>query len=167
MADLADRVRELTRATIEIMADYAGDGGMGVDDLLELLGEIRLLKVNVSNLEGFVEAEGVQKWASMGLPKLYDGWAVKSGSRRVIREHESLLSVIAKASGLTMGLEGEWSHDDGELVAEVTHAIAQCLPATVAWKVTVLREKGIEPDDFSEWERGRKRLVYEPVEEAE
>lgn len=133
-------------------------GGCDVDQLLEVLAALRLHKELTQQLIDYVEAEVVTGWGDPKAEREVEAgkWVVKSGSRRVFREHESVMGAIV-AEGLDLSVEEQGA----------VHAIAKCLPASVGWKVGALRDLGIDPDDFSEWERGRRRVVFVPADERE
>ncbi len=154
--ELHDRVHRAVGNVSGICADYTAYAGMAQGELLALVSAVRRLKEEVATLMDYVEAEVIQGWGPDPKAKvetLLGTWEVKKGSTRKWPDPEMLM----------MDLTAESDPPAASLV----HAIAQCLPANVAWRVTALRERGLDPDDYSEWEGGRRRLVFIPKEDVD
>lgn len=152
---LALGVDEVTARLVEL---WNLDGPDDLNGKLALLAAAREMVEAAKVVAEYCETDAIAALPAKKYAVEGGEWEKKSGSRRVIRDHETVMAAVTGLDDLPEPVHGAWR--------EMIHVIAGCLPASLAWKVgnekagTGLRGRGLDPDLFSEWESGRARLVF-------
>lgn len=143
----------------QLVAAWSMDSPRDLNAALALLAAAREMVESAKTVVEYVELDLLQRFPGKVLSVEGGSWIVASGSRREFREHESLLTEIAHTVCDT------WIDDEEK--AELLHAIAGCLPASVGWKVGALKELDVDPELFCEWKSGKKTLRFEATKDLE
>lgn len=130
--------------------------------LLIQLAEIRQVRTRLALTERAVEdlaadllTDKVTEIPGLGAVE------VRKGATRKAWQSADLLRHVIRHD-LTEGTGGEIPSDPMALVDHVTATVTACLPVTpsVGWRVTALRDRGVDVDEWCETTPGRKTVQF-------
>ncbi len=149
------------RQTLADLGDWPSLA-LGLRDLNALISDLRLLA-------GEVEGDVVKLLPQKRVP--LDDETMIERKRAVSRKHWDsllLLDKVVRTALDPMGT-GEITVGVAEGIDIVKTAIAETAPFTgsLGWRVTALRNMGIEPEDYCEVDYGREGIRFVPIETRE
>lgn len=132
------------------------------DDLaaLELLFDLREARQKLAEIEASVEAVAAQRMAA---PKVeWPGFVAerKGGADRKSWEHDRLAWAVVHP--LCVDVNGETDDTAAALVAQVRDRLLNCA-AVSYWRVTQLRQLGLNPSDYCSTTTGRRTVHVQRV----
>lgn len=158
---IAALVQQLGELSDDVDAEYSeainAEGGIGIESMIVALLALREAKRGIDLLYRRIENDVIRGTDKKSFTIEGAGEVqIKTSTKRNDWNHDALWrTVVARA------LDEREMDDDG-VIAEpsyetVARVLAEC--ARPSWRVTPLRDRGIDPDEFSHVEYGAKSVV--------
>lgn len=141
---------------------------LDVDDTTEavvrLLDDLRTQRKRLAELEAFVEAAAVNRIPYSKGPQRFGDLLVEVRGAKWSRAHWNHPSLVHAVCGDLI-----YDKDTGvpvEEVAQIVHMVRDRILAAASinyWRATVLRDQGLDPDDYADKVLGRRTVSLTPA----
>lgn len=134
------------------------------DEAVRLLADLRERRLKLAEVESYVETQ-VSRRLGKGKHKAA-GWQVQvhSDGRWTDWRHDDVAWKVCRDIAVDPAT-GEVVPEVAQIVDEVRSRILNC--ARPSWRLTPLRDLGLDPSDFATWQCGRASVTLTADEAAE